>query len=80
MAIEKNELLELLTPHFEGAQIELQDLVGDGDHYKISIFWDGFEGMSRVLQHRAVYNALGDVAGGKLHALMIETKLRKDHV
>ncbi len=78
MPIEKNELLGLLTPHFEGATIEVVDLVGDKDHYKISIFWSGFSGMSKVLQHKAVYAALGDVAGGKLHALSIETKLQKD--
>ena len=78
MPIKKNELLELLTPHFEGAIIDIVDLVGDQDHYKISIFWDGFSGMSKVLQHKAVYSALGDIAGGKLHALSIETKLKKD--
>jgi stress-induced morphogen len=48
--------------------------VGDQDHYKISITWSGFEGISRVMQHKAVYKALGDVAGGKLHALSIETR------
>lgn len=74
MAIEKSELLDLLAPNFQGANIEIYDLVGDKDHYKISIEWDGFRGMSTVLQHKSVYKALGDIAGGKLHALSIETK------
>ncbi len=78
MAISKNELMDLLSPHFEGAEIELQDLVGDSDHYKISIFWEGFKGMSKISQHREVYKALGDIAGTKLHALSIETKEHKD--
>ena len=77
MAISKDQLMNLLTPYFKGAIIELQDLVGDSDHYKISIFWDGFKGMTRIAQHRKVYQALGDIAGTSLHALSIETKEQK---
>lgn len=78
MAISKDELMNLLTPHFEDAIIELQDLVGDSDHYKISIFWPGFKGMTQINRHKKVYQALGDIAGTKLHALSIETKEQKD--
>ena len=78
MAITKDELLTLLTPAFKDGMIELEDLVGDSDHYKISIFWQGFEGLSRVDQHKLVYKALETVAGGKLHALSIVTKIKKD--
>lgn len=78
MAISKDELMNLLIPHFEGAIIELEDLVGDSDHYKISIFWSGFKDMTKINQHKKVYQALGDIAGTRLHALSIQTKEQKD--
>lgn len=76
MAIAKEKLFGILSKHFENAEIDLQDLVGDEDHYKVSIIWAGFAGLPLVKQHQEVYKALGDIAGKELHALSIETKVK----
>ena len=69
--------VETLEQHlreaFPDAEIEIQDLAGDGDHYRARIVSSAFAGMNRVKQHQAVYAALKGKMGGELHALALET-------
>ena len=62
-----------LREGFPDAQIEVQDLAGDGDHYKARIVSPAFKGLPRVRQHQLVYAALKGRMGGELHALALET-------
>ena len=55
------------------AQVEITDLVGDGDHYAARVVSESFRGISRVKQHQAVYAALKGRMGGELHALQLTT-------
>jgi len=58
---------------FPDAQIVIEDLAGDGDHYKARITSSRFVGLSRVKAHQLVYAALKGKMGGELHALALET-------
>lgn len=62
-----------LAEAFPGAEIEIADLAGDGDHYRARIVSSAFAGMPRVRQHQLVYAALKGKMGGELHALALET-------
>ncbi len=62
-----------LTDAFPDAEIIIEDLAGDGDHYKARIVSTAFAGLSRVRQHQLVYAALKGQMGGELHALALET-------
>lgn len=62
-----------LAQAFPDAEIDIQDLAGDGDHYKARIVSATFAGLSRVRRHQAVYAALKGKMGGELHALALET-------
>ncbi|MEO8812811.1 MAG: BolA family transcriptional regulator [Caulobacteraceae bacterium] len=62
-----------LRAAFPDAQIAIDDLAGDGDHYKARIVSAAFAGLPRVRQHQLVYAALGGRMGGELHALALET-------
>ncbi|HEV2532375.1 BolA family transcriptional regulator [Phenylobacterium sp.] len=62
-----------LREGFPDASIEVQDLAGDGDHYKARIVSPAFKGLPRVRQHQLVYAALKGKMGGELHALALET-------
>jgi stress-induced morphogen len=73
MAMSAEELESLLREAFADAEIVIQDLAGDGDHYKASIRSAAFAGMSRVAQHQMVYAALKGRMGGQLHALALDT-------
>ena len=62
-----------LREGFPDAEIQVQDLAGDGDHYKARIVSAAFAGLPRVKQHQLVYAALKGKMGGELHALALET-------
>ena len=62
-----------LREAFPDAQIAIDDLAGDGDHYRARIVSPAFVGLSRVKQHQLVYGALKGKVGGELHALALET-------
>lgn len=62
-----------LREGFPDAQIQVDDLAGDGDHYRARIVSAAFQGLPRVKQHQLVYAALKGKVGGELHALALET-------
>jgi stress-induced morphogen len=62
-----------LREGFPDAQIQVDDLAGDGDHYRAKIVSAAFKGLPRVKQHQLVYAALKGKMGGELHALALET-------
>jgi stress-induced morphogen len=74
MSIE--DLETSLRAAFPDAELKIEDLAGDGDHYRARIVSDAFNGLSRVRQHQLVYTALKGRVGGELHALALETAPR----
>ena len=56
-----------------GAQVNVTDLTGGGDHYRVSIIAEQFNQQTPVNRHRMVYAIFKDVLGGALHALSLET-------
>jgi stress-induced morphogen len=73
MPMPAEELESRLRAAFPDADITIDDLAGDGDHYRARIISAAFKGMTRVRQHQLVYQALGGRVGGELHALALET-------
>lgn len=64
-----------LVEAFPDADIAIEDLAGDGDHYRAKIVSTAFKGLPRVRQHQLVYGALKGQMGGELHALALETSV-----
>ena len=56
-----------------GSTAEVEDLTGGGDHFRAEIVSDRFAGLSRIEQHRLVYDVFGNEVGGPIHALSIKT-------
>jgi stress-induced morphogen len=73
MPMSQPDLEAVLREGFPDAMIEIEDLAGDGDHYKARIVSKAFAGLPRVRQHQLVYAALKGKMGGELHALGLET-------
>lgn len=67
------ELEARLREAFPDAEITIEDLAGDDDHYRASIVSPAFRGLPRVRQHQLVYEALGGRMGQELHALALAT-------
>lgn len=73
MPIAQADLEAILRDGFPDAEIKVDDLAGDGDHYRAKIVSPAFAGLPRVRQHQLVYAALKGRMGGELHALALET-------
>ncbi len=78
MPMSVSDLDAALRAAFPDADIRIDDLAGDGDHYRARIVSDAFKGLPRVRQHKLVYAALEGRMGGELHALALETIVRED--
>ena len=68
-----NELKQRIESALPGAQVEVEDLTGGGDHFRADVVSDRFEGLSRIDQHKLVYDVFGAEVGGPIHALSIKT-------
>ncbi|MDQ1080346.1 MULTISPECIES: BolA family protein [Pseudoroseomonas] len=73
MAMPAAEIEALIKAALPDAQVTIEDLAGDGDHYAATVVSEAFRGRSRVQQHQLVYAALQGRMGGALHALALQT-------
>jgi acid stress-induced BolA-like protein IbaG/YrbA len=68
-------LRTLLEAELPGAQVEVQDLTGGGDHFELHVTWSRFAGLGLLDQHRLVHAPLAQYLGGAIHAVKIKTRL-----
>jgi len=73
MAMEASEIEALIKSALPDAEVTMQDLAGDNDHWSARVVSSAFKGLSRVKQHQIVYAALRGRMGGELHALALQT-------
>jgi len=78
MPMEAGLIESLIKDGIPDAQVTIQDLAGDGDHYSALVVSASFVGKTRVQQHQMVYKTLQGRMGGDLHALALQTSLPKD--
>ncbi len=79
MPIDAVAIESLIKESIPDAQVTIQDLAGDGDHYAALVVSTAFAGKTRVQQHQMVYQALQGRMGGELHALALQTSAPKDN-
>ena len=73
MAMDAAMIERLIKEGLPDAQVTIEDLRGDGDHYAAHVVSAAFRGKSRVQQHQMVYQALRGRMGNELHALALQT-------
>ena len=74
MTLKLQEIKNLIIEAMPDAEISIQDLAGDENHYSATIKSKVFSGKSKIEQHKMVYKALKGKMGNELHALAINTK------
>ena len=77
MAMEASEIQRLIKEALPDAEVTIEDLRGDGDHYAAQVVSAAFSGKSRVQQHQMIYEALRGRMGDQLHALALQTSAPK---
>ena len=78
MPMNPSEIESLIKAALPDAQVSIEDLRGDGDHYAAYVVSTAFKGKSRVQQHQMVYQALKGRMGNELHALALQTSTPSD--
>ena len=78
MPMQAGDIERLIKEAMPDAQVSIEDLRGDGDHYAAMVISKQFSGKSRVQQHQMVYKALRGNMGDALHALALQTGVPED--
>ena len=73
MSLKLEEIENLIRTAIPDAEINIQDLAGDENHYSATIKSKIFKGKSKIEQHKLVYSALKGKMGTELHALALNT-------
>tara|TARA_B100001013_G_C24214123_1_gene286517 strand:- start:113 stop:343 length:231 start_codon:yes stop_codon:yes gene_type:complete len=73
MSLKLEEIKNLIKSAIPDAEINIQDLAGDENHYSATIKSKIFNGISKIEQHKLVYKALRGKMGNELHALALNT-------
>jgi stress-induced morphogen len=66
----------LIAEALPGAEVEVVDETGTGDHLRANVRAPQFEGLSRIDQHRLVKAAVQrHMDDGSIHALSVKTEV-----
>jgi acid stress-induced BolA-like protein IbaG/YrbA len=65
------ELKQRIEAAIPGAEANVS---GDGHHFNAVVSAPAFAGLTRLAQHRLVYDVFGNEVGGRIHALSIQTR------
>ena len=73
MSLKLEEIKILIKKAIPDAEISIQDLAGDENHYSATIKSKIFVGKGKIEQHKLIYKALNGKMGNELHALALNT-------
>jgi stress-induced morphogen len=68
-----DDLKQRIEQAMPGSDVQVEDLTGGGDHFRAEIVSDHFQGLSRIDQHKLIYEVFGAEIGGPIHALSLKT-------
>jgi acid stress-induced BolA-like protein IbaG/YrbA len=71
MSATPEELKDRIEAGIPGARAQV---TGDGHHFNAVVAAPAFKGLSRIAQHRLVYDVFGSEVGDRIHALSIQTQ------
>ena len=68
------DVRQLVEAGIPGARVEVTDLTGTSDHFRIHVVAGAFDGKSLIERHRMVHAALGAHLTREIHAVDLKTK------
>ncbi len=69
MSVSPDELKDRIEAGIPGT---VANVAGDGQHFEAVVSGPAFAGLSRIAQHKLVYNVFGAELGDRIHALSIK--------
>ena len=77
MTLDEPQIKKMILDILPGADVQVQDMRGDGSQFSAQVVSKEFIGKNRVQQHQLVYKALEGKIGAELHALSLQTSAPK---
>lgn len=72
--LEADQVKQRIEAALPGAEVDVKDITGTGDHFEARIVSATFAGKNLIEQHQLVYAPLQDwLKTGELHALALKT-------
>ena len=72
--MDKTQLIhDAILKKLPDARVEVEDTMGDQNHFQATIISKQFEGKTLLEQHQLVYNSLADLLKDQVHALQLKT-------
>jgi len=68
-----DEIRQRIEAAIPDARANVSDFTGGGDHFEATVISPAFAGLSRIQQHRMIYEIFGSEIGGPIHALALKT-------
>ena len=72
--IQTVQVKKMLLDAFPGAEVDVRDMTGTGDHFEITVSSKSFEGKPLIQQHQMVHQALESEMDRGIHAVQIKTR------
>ena len=69
MTLTASEIKEMILEILPDAEVQVQDMRGDGSQFAANVISKKFMGKNWVQQHQMVYKAMKGKVGAELHAL-----------
>jgi acid stress-induced BolA-like protein IbaG/YrbA len=69
MSVDPAELKQRIESGIPGTSAQV---TGDGQHFDAVVSGPAFSGLSRIAQHKLVYDVFGAELGDRIHALSIK--------
>jgi stress-induced morphogen len=73
MAIDAAMIRDRILEALPGADVQVKDLTGGGDHWSAHVVSPAFEGKGPLDRHRMIYAAMGTWMQQEIHALALTT-------
>ena len=67
------EIEALIRADLRDARVDIQDTIGDGDHFHAVVVSSAFAGKPLVERHQLVYRSLKGAMADRIHALSLRT-------
>lgn len=71
MSVSPDELKQRIEAGIPGTRAEV---TGDGAHFEAVVAGPAFTGLTRIAQHKLVYDVFGAELGERIHALSIKVR------
>ncbi len=72
-----SEVERMILEALPGAEVQVQDMTGTGDHFDIVVVSPRFEGKTMIEQHKLIFSALEKEMDRGIHAVQLKTRVKK---